>query len=76
VLEFLRFLQRWPAATAHGYAVSRRREDYRVSIEGLACDLSRLPEAERERARWEFRVFCQSADDLHDDEERLFSWWD
>lgn len=34
--EFLEMLRAVPTLTVHGYAVSHEREDYRVSIEGVA----------------------------------------
>jgi hypothetical protein len=74
--DVLRFIQRWPCVTARGYAVSRRREDYRVSLDGLECDLRRVPAAEREKLRAEFALFCRGADEYSDDAERLFAWWD
>lgn len=35
---FLPFLLRHPGFTAHGYAVSRERQDSRIIIEGIECD--------------------------------------
>jgi hypothetical protein len=74
--EFLRFLVRWPQARAHGYAVSRRRPDYRVSIEGLECDLRTVPEGAITKLRGEFELLCRGADEYQDDGARLFAWWD
>lgn len=37
VEEFSELMQRWPELTAHGYAVTNERDDYRVTIEGLEC---------------------------------------
>jgi hypothetical protein len=34
-MEFYRFMQRYPSFKAHGYAVSKNRTDYRISIEGV-----------------------------------------
>jgi len=34
-IEFYRFMQRYPQFKAHGYAVSKDRIDYRITIEGL-----------------------------------------
>jgi hypothetical protein len=76
VVEFLRFLERWPWATAHGYAVSRRREDYRVSLEGLSCELSTVPPEKQAQLREEFHQFCRGADECIDEEGLLWSWWD
>jgi hypothetical protein len=74
--QFLRFLRRWPWVTAHGYAVSRRREDYRVSLEGLACALDGVPPERREQLREEFRQLCGEADEYLDEGNRLWAWWD
>lgn len=74
--EFLRFMQRWPAVHAHGYAVSRRREDYRVSIEGLECDLRAVPEGARAQLCGEFELFCRHADEYEETPGRLYAWWD
>jgi len=35
--EFLEFMKQHPNFKAHGYAVSKTRPDYRVTIEGLQC---------------------------------------
>lgn len=35
---FLPFLLRHPDFTAHGYAVSKERQDSRIVIEGIECD--------------------------------------
>lgn len=35
--RFLGFMRRHPNFTAHGYAISFRREDHRITIEGLEC---------------------------------------
>lgn len=74
--EFLRFMRRWPQTTAHGYAVSRRREDYRVSIEGIECRLAAVPACDADRLRAEFELFCRGADEYHATDDTLFAWWD
>jgi hypothetical protein len=35
-LVFLDFMRRFPGVTAHGYLIGPDREDYRVTIEGVA----------------------------------------
>lgn len=74
--HFLRFMQRWPQVVAHGYAVSRRRKDYRVTIVGIECDLSSVPASDADKLREEFRLFCHGADEYDDEGSRLFAWWD
>jgi hypothetical protein len=42
---FLPFLLRHPDFTAHGYAVSKERQDSRISIEGIECNAPMIIEA-------------------------------
>jgi hypothetical protein len=37
---FLPFLRRHPDFTAHGYSVSKERQDSRITIEGIECKAS------------------------------------
>src|SRR4051812_33608131 len=57
--EFLRFMERWPAVRARGYAVSRRREDYRVTLDGIECDLRDIPFNDIDKFQSEFEFFCR-----------------
>jgi hypothetical protein len=74
--EYLRFMQRWPVARAHGYAVTRRREDYRVVLEGLECDLRGMPAGHTDQLRSEFELFSRRADEYHADDGWLRATWD
>lgn len=76
-LECLAFLGRWPEARVHGYAVHREREGDggRVSIEGFECELDDVAEELRGPLREAFRRF-EHVDELVDDGERLYAWWD
>ena len=71
VEEFYNFLKKYPEVTFHGYAVSNKRDDYRVSIEGLeyAGDCSR-------ELIVDFVKLCKSADELDVETDYLRSWWD
>jgi hypothetical protein len=69
---FLDFMGRWPMVMAHGYAVSPRRPDYRVDVEGLEF---RGPISDALRAA--FVLAFRDADDLDaDSKDRLFCWYD
>ena len=69
--EFLRFMQKHPAVTAHGFAVSPNREDYGAIVEGLAVQDSFVT-AELKLA---FLEFCHEADELAFN-DGLRAWWD
>lgn len=73
IQEIYDFMKEHPSVTAHGYAVSIVRDDYRISIEGLECT---LPEDEitKDLIR-DFVEFCNGADELHT-QPLLRSWWD
>ena len=36
VKEIFEFMQKYPSYTAHGYTIAIKRDDYRVSLEGVA----------------------------------------
>ena len=67
--EFLDFMKDHPEFTAHGYAVSIDRDDYRVTLEGIESD---------ERMDYETMVdfveLCRLADDFCLDTP--YAWWD
>lgn len=64
--EFLEYMTAHPKVTAHGYIVSKARDDARVSIEGLHSGTSDAEE------QLEFLEWNHSADEL----DRYRSWWD
>jgi len=69
--EFYEFMVKYPQLKAIGYAVSPKRSDYRISIEGLICsdDIS-------DELKIEFKEFCEEADELMVKTTRLRAWWD
>ena len=71
ISEIFEFMQRNPDFTAHGYAVSIKRQDYRVSVEGVELD--------RPPTRDEIVDFVKTfrfADDLDVEDNRLHCWFD
>ena len=69
--EFLEFMRKHPGVVAQGYAVAIKREDYRVTLEGLFVDR----EFVTSQLRWDFEQLCADADEL-DTQADLYSWWD
>lgn len=65
-IEFVEFMCGHPEFKAHGYAVSKERPDYRITIEGLEA---KNPSAQ---ASTKFKSFCKNADDL----SNKYSWYD
>jgi hypothetical protein len=69
--HFYDFMKRNPNVLAYGYAVSPKRDDYRVTIVGL-----RVPADDvTPQLKKGFIDFCKGADELMTDRE-LLSWWD
>ena len=60
VKEIYEFMKKYPSYTAHGYAVSVMRDDYRVSLEGVFkdCGASSVQEFD------EFTELFKCADDF------------
>ena len=69
--EFFGFMQRHAGTTAHGYAVEKSRDDYRVSIEGINVPAECIT---RECAV-EFLDMCRLADEFIVT-PNLFCWYD
>jgi hypothetical protein len=69
--EFLDFMRKHPGVVAQGYAVAIKREDYRVTLEGLFVDHASVTP----QLRWDFEQLCSEADEL-DTQADLYSWWD
>jgi len=69
--EFREFLRDCPEVTAFGYAVHKRRDDYRVSIEGVEFTgpVSMV-------TMLEFVKLCRYADEFECTQTRLRAWWD
>lgn len=68
--DFYNFMFKYPELNAHGYAVSPERDDYRVTIEGLAG-----AKTDDAKLKSDFIEFCKSASSLKT-ENKLYSWWD
>jgi hypothetical protein len=69
--EFMEFLEKYPKATAHGYAVSHKRDDYRVSLEGVGFR-GRVSK----KLLMDFVYLCRHADEFHAGDGELYAWWD
>lgn len=74
--EFLAFMREWPEVKAHGYVVSPDRDDYRVSLEGVECDLTVVAENRRDALRQAFCTAFHLADEFVASTNTLFAWWD
>jgi len=63
--EIVKVMERNPGLTAHGYWVSRERDDARISVEGVEGPL-----------KPEFLPMFKHADDLQYDGETIYCWFD
>ena len=69
--EIAEFLKKHPNFTAHGYAVSRERDDYRVSFEGVECGEGyTLSDVQ------DFFSLFKYPDSLTVDEHGMYCWYD
>jgi hypothetical protein len=64
-------MRRWPGVTAHGYLIGPDREDYRLTIEGVAYR-GTISEEMRQEAQWLFG----NADDFVLQADALYVWYD
>lgn len=71
VNEFYEFMKDHPEFTAHGYAVDKRRDDYRVSIEGI-----QFYGPSGMTAMLDFIKLCRYADEFVCTPHKLYAWWD
>ena len=71
VQAILGFMRTYPDYTAHGYTVSIEREDYRVSLEGVAKER----EADTIEELKGFMNMFRFADDFCTDNE-MYCWFD
>ena len=69
--EFLDFMKAYPGYTAHGYATSHLRDDYRVTIEGLMKDGESTKEEIIDFVR-EFKF----ADEFEIEDDYVYCWYD
>ena len=73
--DFAGFLERWPQTCAHGFIDEPESPEARVVIEGLECDLDRVPSLFRDALREEFSWFCGDAAEFFDEADYLYAWW-
>lgn len=69
--QFIKFMEKHPEVTAHGYMVGSRRSDARISIEGLS-----YKGKVSDKLALAFTKFCRQADELEVEKNYLYSWWD
>lgn len=69
--EFKEFIDKYPEITAHGYAISPERRDYRISIEGIEYCGSVSDEM-----RNDFINLCRYADEFICENNQLYCWYD
>lgn len=74
IQEMLDFVEKYPKCTFHGYAISVRRDDYRISLEGIECkDKKTINSVEFLR---DFVQTFRFADDFVCNEELAYCWYD
>lgn len=71
VKEIYSFIQKYPVVLAFGYAVTPKRRDYRISIEGIIVNKEHV----NEDLKNAFIDFCKNADELGQN-GNLMGWWD
>ena len=69
--EIGEFLREHPNFTAHGYAVSPMRDDYRISFEGVSCELEYSKED-----MLDFVNLFRLADEFTIEPGSLYCWFD
>lgn len=67
---FASFLDQWPQCSVHGFV-----DGERTVVEGIECDLDRVPTISREALREEFAWFAGDAAEYFDEADYLFAWW-
>lgn len=71
VKEFMQFLEKQPSFRAHGYAVGPKRNDYRVTLEGILIKEKFITKD----LKIAFYEFCKEADEIITKGD-LWCWWD
>ena len=71
VTKIAAFLKDHKNFSAHGYAVSKKRDDYRVSLEGVACG----PGYSMQDV-WDFFRLFKAPDEFRVDELGMRCWYD
>ena len=75
IASFIKFMERWPDfVLAHGYAVSRQKDDYRISVEGVEGHIP-LNFEERTEFESEFLKFTAGADEMELNTNGYFRVW-
>lgn len=74
-IEFLQFIDRWPQVTIHGFVDQTQRDDARVVIEGVECDLEKVPLVLRDALREAFVWAFGDAAEYLDESDYLYAWW-
>ena len=70
--EFKEFMADYPKYTAHGYTVSPKRNDFRVSIEGIEKDTGYETAEELE----DFISMFRHADEFNVSKTGMYCWYD
>ena len=70
IATILEFLKRNPSFTAHGYAVTPHRSDYRISLEGVEANFADDSEVA------EFIELFRHADDFKSAADYQYAWFD
>ena len=75
IQEFLEFLKANPSFRAHGYIVTPRRNDCRVTLEGVELAKGADPSTEEIQA---FIDLCHGSDEFTCDlkGKQFYGWWD
>jgi hypothetical protein len=74
-IDFLHVMKQHPEVEASGYAVVRTRADYRVHIDGVSCDLSKVPAERQEALKALVQQLAESATN-HDESGDVHElWW-
>jgi hypothetical protein len=74
--EFLKFMERWPALRAGGYATHPERSDCRVSIDTLEFDGFNFEVEDLATLRGEFLSFASKTKDVQSEFQYLRAFWD
>ena len=70
VLEFIKFMEKYPEFEAHGYIVDNERDDRRISIEGVRGYPQSAEAAEA------FEDMFHRADEFNVSEDEFYCWYD
>jgi hypothetical protein len=74
-IDFLRMMKQHPEIEATGYAVVRTRPDYRIHLDGISCDLSKVPAERRDAVKRLFDQLAESATNQDESGDVRELWW-